>query len=361
MSSITRQIKEFREDRISRILDEGTPQLLNQPLLKRALAVTAVASSWLTFITLIIATHPQVSGDFRTLAQWRIVFAAVMVLSFLLLRVAMRRVTSLPEEFLDEREITNRVWAFRTGYLVIRRVALGAAVALVGFLVISRFVEVAPAPGANVMWLYNLNQSAVGYVTELFSTTGPFVYLAWLAFVMAYNAYVFPLILLAWREANEGIVIHGRRPEVSRLHSLSTSYFRKLWRVAIFGFLTIASMFTFSVFSYGYIWVIIAWSAYSLYVYVWASYQLAKTLLSLQDPKLGAGVKSATRSLLATFTLSAVAGAFILVVFCFGNQLGLNIGAAFLCGFASVIFHAYGFALVRRIAYIIAANEKDLK
>jgi uncharacterized membrane protein (DUF485 family) len=361
MSSITRQIKEFREDRISRILDEGTPQLLDQPLVKRVLAVSAVASSWLTFITLLIATHPEVSGDFRTLAQWRIVFATVMALSFLLLRVAMRRLTSLPEEFLDEREITNRVWAFRTGYLVIRRVALGVAIALVGFLVISRFVEVEPAPGSDVMWFYNLDQSVVGYVTELFSTTGPFVYLAWLAFVMTYNAYVFPLILLAWREANEGIVIQGRRPEVSKLHALSTRYFRKLWRVAIFGLFTFASMFTYSLFSYGYIWVIFAWSAYSLYVYVWASFQLVKTLLSLQNPKLGDEVKSATRSLLTAFTLSAFSGAFIIVVLCFANQLGLNIGAALLCGFASVVFHAYGFALVRRIAYILAADKKDLK
>jgi hypothetical protein len=361
MSSITRQIKEFREDRISRILDEGTPQLLNQPLVKRALAVSAVASSWLTFITLLIATHPQVSGDFRTLAQWRIAFAAVMVLSFLLLRVAMRRVTALPEEFLDEREITNRVWAFRTGYLVIRRVALGVAISLVGFLAISLFVEVPPIPGANAMWFYNLNQSVVGYVTELFSTTGPFVYLAWLAFVMTYNAYVFPLILLAWREANEGIVIHGRLPEVSELHSLSTRYFRKLWRVVIFGLFTFASLFTFSVFSYGYFWVIFAWSAYSLYVYVWAGYQLVKTLISLQNPKPGEEVRSATRSLLTAFTLSAVSGAFIIVVFCFAAQLGLNIGAAFVCGLSSVIFHAYGFALVRRIAYIIAESKKDLK
>ncbi|MCX8529386.1 MAG: hypothetical protein ORN27_04885 [Rhodoluna sp.] len=357
MSSITTQIKEFREDRISRILDEGTPQLLNQPLLKRALAALAVISSWVTFITLLIATHPQVSGDFKTLARWRIVSAAVMVLSFLFLRVAMRRVTSLPEEFLDEREQTNRDWAFRTGYLVIRRVGLTLVIGVVCFIAGAKYFE-NHAFNDNVMWFYNLNQSAVGYFTELISTVGPFEYFAWLAFVLTYVAYSFPLILLAWREANDGIVVQARRADLTELQSLATRYFRKLWRVAIFGLLAIVSMFTYSLFAFGFIWVIIAWSAYGLYVYLWATSKLAGILISLRETELGDTGKATRRSLLKAFTLSSASGVLIILMFFFATLLGVGLLPAFLFGFAGVILHLYCFASVRRIAYIMAASER---
>ena len=357
MNTMPNQLKQFREDRLSRILDEGTPQLLDQPLIKRSLAVVAVASSWITFATLLIATNPQVSDDFRSLTRLRMFASAAMAISFLLLRVSMRRVTSLPNEFLDERELANRDWAFRTGYTVIRRVGLALALMLISFLVVSPFIQVPRGPSSDLLWLFHFNNSLLGYVTQLVSTTGPVMYFAWVAFLLTYVAYSFPLVLLAWREAREGVVIQGRCPDQSNLHKLATRYFRKLWRVVIFGALTIASMYSFSVFQYGYIWVIFAWVTYGVYVYFWAIYKLGSTLIALRNPALGQNIRFVRQSLLRAFTTSAITGALIVFVFAFANQLNLNILPAFFFGFASVILHIYCFALVRRIAYMTASEK----
>lgn len=358
MNAITNLLREFRKDRISRILDEGSPQLLNQPLIKKALAFAAVVASWVTFITLLVAADPRVSDDFKTLAKFRVIAALAMILSFLLLRVSMRRITSLPEEFLDEREIRNRDWAFKTGYMVIRRVGLGLCMALIGFLVVSHFLQVSPATNWDEMWLYKLNLSVTTYVTLLISSTGPIMYFAWLSFLLAYVAYSFPLILLGWREAQENIVVEGLRPDQSELHSIATRYFRKLWRVTIFALIALASVFTFDLFTYGFMWVIFAWVGYSTYVFFWASITLVKVALKLKEPGFGGALQLPKRSILVAYLGSSISGIAILVslIVRIGSEAGIT--AAFELGVVSVLLHIYGFASVRRAAYIIADSTR---
>ena len=90
------------------------------------------------------------------------------------------------------------LWQRQRGTLGLLAVVL---VALIGFLVVSHFLQVSPATNWDEMWLYKLNLSVTTYVTLLISSTGPIMYFAWLSFLLAYVAYSFPLILLGWREA----------------------------------------------------------------------------------------------------------------------------------------------------------------
>jgi hypothetical protein len=109
----------------------------------------------------------------------------------------MRRVTLLPNEYLDELQITNRDWAFKTGYLVIRRIGFGVAL-LFAFLatVGNQFTGFSAGYGRIPTAFRTLER----YISDL-STEDPFGFYFKAFLLLAFVAYSFPLILLAWREA----------------------------------------------------------------------------------------------------------------------------------------------------------------
>ena len=149
----------MRNARIERILSTPPRGLLISPFVRRLLSVTAVVFSYMYLFALMLPNGRFGEGsrgmfdqympefyvfDFTEVENllitiydifgWAGYYAPlILLISFLILRKSMSRVTSLPDEFLDEREIANRDWAFRTGYLVVRR--LGLAVALVLFVI----------------------------------------------------------------------------------------------------------------------------------------------------------------------------------------------------------------------------------
>ena len=137
----------------------------------------------------------------------------LLIWSFILLRISMRRVTLLPNEYLDELQITNRDWAYKNGYLVVRRIGLGVAI-FFAFL----------ATFGNQMTRFSAGNGPVvkgwrafeRYLTDL-SVEDPFSFYFKAFLLLTFVAYSFPIILLAWREARFPEVI----PEVEEAREYS--------------------------------------------------------------------------------------------------------------------------------------------
>lgn len=155
-------------------------------LVKRVAASAAVVSSYyLLFLALQLGTF-----DSRLIPI--VASVAVMIASVLVLRASTHRITTLDDDQLDEREVEVRNWAFRTGYLVVRRVGLA-------LVVVSSVVTVA---GLYVIGspLQSVYDATANYLHELVGQT-PWVLLTLLIGLLTYVAYSFPLVLIAWRDA----------------------------------------------------------------------------------------------------------------------------------------------------------------
>lgn len=203
---------ELRNARVERILAAKQSRILTAPWMRRTLSLVAIISSYVVLATLLIPTPYTISKtnriypdsalmdknwiyDFRDTTQGLALL--LLIWSFILLRISMRRVTLLPNEYLDELQITNRDWAFKTGYLVVRRIGLGVAIAfgLLAFVApqLTGFsAGYGPTPQAF--------RAFERYFSDL-STEDPFGFYFKAFLLLAFVAYSFPLILLAWREA----------------------------------------------------------------------------------------------------------------------------------------------------------------
>lgn len=155
-------------------------------LVKRFAASAAVVSSYyLLFLALQLGTF-----DSRLIPI--VASVAVMIASVLVLRASTHRITTLDDDQLDEREVEVRNWAFRTGYLVVRRV--GLALVLVSSVVTVAGLYVIGSP------LQSVYDATANYLHELVGQT-PWVLLTLLIGLLTYVAYSFPLVLIAWRDA----------------------------------------------------------------------------------------------------------------------------------------------------------------
>jgi hypothetical protein len=251
---------------------------------------------------------------------------AVMLASFLLLRRSMSRVTSLPDEYLDEREIANRDWAFKTGYLVVRRV--GLALALL-FLVL-RIIGYAPGYGQfvkdsdTVLFVKQFNNyllSLTGNHTNMLTDSTPVAFYFNLIALLTYVAYSFPLILVAWRESKFPEALPTtitQRIKISYPSAIS-KYFR---RVSIVGSIIVAYfllMFLavfirpigeFLAFSGALFYLIFAGVGYAMFVYVWASIKTVELLKQKDNAKQFSVAKLAA---LIFFILTQIVGVSLLV------------------------------------------------
>ena len=126
-------ITDLRNIRVERILEAKQSRVLTSPWMRRTLSLVAIVSSYAVLATLLIPTPYTISKTNRVYADYEAMkdnllyefrditqgFALLfLVWSYILLRMSMRRVTLLPNEYLDEMQITNRDWAFKTGYLM---------------------------------------------------------------------------------------------------------------------------------------------------------------------------------------------------------------------------------------------------
>ena len=208
-------IASMRRSRIERILGNPPRGMLITGAFRKLLCIAAVLFSYIYFAFMLIprldcskshcmtVTNPSAAQIwqlifyviFSLLALWAL---PIMLGAFLLLRRSMSRVTSLPDEYLDEREIANRDWAFRTGYIVVRRIGLGVAMVLAFLSALGYY------PGGG--WSNTKSQAVlfveqIGAYVNALITNSPVTFFAQLIALLTYVAYSFLLVLLAWRES----------------------------------------------------------------------------------------------------------------------------------------------------------------
>ena len=214
-------LAEIRTARVERILQTTQNRVLTSPWMRRTLSLVAIISSYLVMASLLIPTPYTISKKNRIYADydaiqgnWLYEFRdttqglalLLLIWSFILLRISMRRVTLLPNEYLDELQITNRDWAFKNGYLVVRRIGLGVAIFFAFLATFGNQITGFSAGNGPVVKGWRAFER---YLTDL-SVVDPFSFYFKAFLLLTFVAYSFPIILLAWREARFPEVI----PEV---------------------------------------------------------------------------------------------------------------------------------------------------
>jgi hypothetical protein len=215
--------------------------------MRRLLSLIAILSSYAMLATLLIPTPYWISKTNRIYADreamegnWLYEFRDVtqglalllLVWSYILLRISMRRVTVLPNEYLDERQIANRDWAFKTGYLVVRRIGFAAALL---FAFLATFGNQMTGFSAGYSTTAKSFRALERYLSDL-SMEDPFGFYFRGFLLLAFVAYSFPLILLAWREARFPEPVPEVR-EIKVLNPRETSaqfYFKAIKWIGIF-------------------------------------------------------------------------------------------------------------------------------
>lgn len=243
-------LAEIKIARVERILQAKQSRVLTSPWMRRTLSLVSIISSYLVMASLLIPTPYTISKTNRIYADydamkgnWLFEFRdttqglalLLLIWSFILLRISMRRVTLLPNEYLDELQITNRDWAYKNGYLVVRRIGLGVTI-FFAFL----------ATFGNQMTSFSAGNGPVvkgwrafeRYLTDL-SVVDPFSFYFKAFLLLTFVAYSFPIILLAWREARfpEAIPEIEEEKQNSPKEKTANFYFKAIkWIVVCLAF-----------------------------------------------------------------------------------------------------------------------------
>ncbi len=351
---------ELRNARVERILSTKQSRILTAPWTRRTLSIVAIVSSYVVMATLLIPTPYTISKTnrvypdydlmekvwfygFRDITQGIAIFLAIW--SFIVLRMSMRRVTLLPDEYLDELQITNRNWAYRSGYLVVRRIGL-AVTALFAFLatVGNQLTGFLAGYGATPKFFRSLER----YFSDL-SMEDPFGFYFKSFLLLTFVAYSFPVILLAWREARfpELVPQPQSTKELTEKEKTAKFYFAALKliliSIAIFGsFVLSPKLF---VVAGGLYFALIIPLLYlvipgALLLFIWVSITVARDLIELRKT----GYKSQEQKRWAS-----IATAFLTVTLILGMAVGSSILGLF-SGFASGIGYS---SLVVPFAFIV--------
>jgi hypothetical protein len=389
----------MRNARIERILSTPPSGIMISSGFRRFLSITAVVVSYLYLATLLVPMQgvwaaiyvdeqPASIADLNGAQLGLLVLAAVLsyikfygpailLVAFLLLRRSMRRVTSLPDEYLDEREMANRDWAFRTGYLVIRRV--GLALAAVFFFV--NALGYSPVSGEfskkedTVIAVKAFNEYLISLTSantdpELGLTpNNAVIFYAHIIALLAYVAYSFPLILLAWREAKAKDVSPKpvRQPVIKKAKTFASDYFRRVFIllalitslvvIQIVGILLVPALGNWMIFTGGLIYSFIGIVAFGLYIYVWASINTASALLQARKNRYNQGSNApASIGAVAFFTLTQALGISVAVNIVLGVTLPqvpgaaiTPIGVAMLLGLAMIPVQVLSVIFIRNL------------
>ena len=399
MTSIPNVFGRMRNARIERILSTPPTGLMISSGFRRFLSITAVVVSYLYLATLLVpmeklwaaafsedmpASLNDLDGTQMVLLFVLGVFGyvkfygpTILLVTFLLLRRSMRRVTSLPDEYLDEREMANRDWAFRTGYLVIRRV--GLALAAIFFFI--NALGYSPVSGEfskqedTVLAVKAFNEYLISLTSantdpELGLTpNNAVIFYAHIIALLAYVAYSFPLILLAWREAKVKDVVPQpvSQPVTRKSKPFAKTYFRRIFillalivglvLIQLAGIVLIPALGNWMLFTGGFIFSIIGIVAYGLYIYIWASVKTASVLLQARKNRYNEGSNaSASVGGVALFTITQALGISVAISLVLGVTLpqvpgaDLNpLGVALLIGLAMIPVQVLSVVFIRNL------------
>ncbi len=358
----------YRLKRIQKVLSAPTNRVLDEPVVKRILSIITIASAYIYLAALLI---PYSNKSFLLI---KLMFVAGglpwwMIVSFILLRSSMRRITSLPDEYLDEREIGLRDSSFKLGYLVVRRLGLALS-ALVVLEVAATWVVYYLTPMSytynpvhEVTWYEAAIKAINEYVTDVLGEA-PVLTLGSLVILLTYVAYSFPLIILAWRDArNKREIVELPSPEVKidslaqKFEKTSKVYFRLLIGVAIsipVAFLSVMLMFVLPIFGL----LTVAAFAFGPFVYLWAEIKLIIAIFSLKFQNLNLPRRKQLTRLASFASISGAVVPVSFVVAIFNNQnAGPSFWVAIAGGFAAVGCHVAAFISLRLASVELTSGE----
>ena len=221
----------------------------------------------------------------------------ILLTCLLLLRSSMRRITSLPDEYLDELEIVNRDWAFKTGYLVIRRV--GLALTVIGFTTL--FILFVTRP-RTWEWpspehpLQGVEDVLASYFDGL-TAGGSFVFYFQVIALLTYVAYAFPIILLAWRESKFNEPLPIIENQVFKEAPVFAKAYLKRVLIVVGGFVAsicIGWFVPYALMNGLAFMAIILTTWFGLYVYIWSSVKTGEILKAVK-------FKTSTSTMATTF------------------------------------------------------------
>lgn len=267
MNTIKKFWDDYQTKRIDHLLNWPTSRILSNRWIKRILAVAAVTSSW----SYLILLTPGLFRGIDSPVPYQMLSALIMVSSFMLLRQSVKRITALPDEYLDEREIENRDWAYRLGYLVVRRIGLFATVGLIVFSILIKFGSysvtidsVTDFPDSPWRGVY---QESSDFIRAYFALT-PLENILMIMILLTYVAYSFPVILLAWREARMQPITQPLTGWEDALRRYSKGYFARLIRIV--WLFPISSFFVIGHPQDFWFNLILLTQLYAIYAFLWA-------------------------------------------------------------------------------------------
>jgi hypothetical protein len=364
MSKFQETIATIRENRIKRIWEEPVVGLLARGLTKKVLAASAVVSSWIYLIALLLPgslLDPNAQGVRATI---EVVAIIVMGVSFLLMKKSVRRITSLPDTYLDELQIQNRDWAFSVGYLVVRRVGLALTlifVSLGAVLSAWNYIYYCLHPLGNPYdsAVQNFFLNFDSYVNEVLSNS-TFYSVGSVIVLLTYVAYSFPIILLTWQDAKydddvEAEEIAGWQLTLLRV---SKSYFGKLWVILSGVLLSFACAVIPGLNLISVIWVYLGLFTifFAVYVYGWGLVKLSYALRLLSSAK-GATARESLPEVKVFLVLVSVIGISVGAAIASAFTWGLAAGAAsslvsysVIAGIVLLILHVVAFVKLSSIA-----------
>ncbi len=372
---------EIRNARVERILDAKQSRVLTSPWMRRTLSLVAIISSYAVLATLLIPTPYTISKTNRVRANYELMDAnwlydfrdttqglalLLLIWSFILLRISMRRVTLLPNEYLDELQITNRDWAFKTGYLVVRRIGFGLALL---FALLATFGNQLTGFSAGNGPTPKTFRALERYISDL-SMEDPFGFYFKAFLLLAFVAYSFPLILLAWREARFPEVVPEVRnnQEVKELSAEARKakfYFTTLKWILIYMAacaslsLTPKLFMTFGQLYYVLLVPLVYWVIPgSVVLFVWASIAASKGVLAARKGGFSSAQQKhlanlTTMFLTITLVLGLVVGSLMFMAFTnmrpFGPEYGFMLPAAFISGLLMIPAQALSMAFYAKL------------
>lgn len=370
-------LDEIHSAKIERILSSPQNALLTSRKVRRVLCVIAVVSSYAFLGGLLIPYAPNGGETFQLKAHeflaynyWLLdvrsiiskVAPLLMVSSFLLLRVSMRRVTSLPDEYLDERQIANRDWAFKLGYLVVRRIGLSLTMLFIA-LQLGTYISFQLFFDRPTI-LFKVINKINTYLQVLTETDAIGFYLAVLG-LLTFVAYSFPLILLAWRESKfpEKMPIVDQMAVLDYASKVTARYYRRLSYVlaGIFAYVLLMASGSLSgafghfvIYSGILFFVLFAFVPLALLLYIWASFKTVEILNAARANKYNNGENTfAAMFTICLFVITQLLGVSLIITmsaaFAGSGGNGNPLGTAILLGLAMIPAQAASFIFIPKL------------
>ena len=301
-------LSDMRQAKIERLLSSPPSGFWISKGYRRTLSVVSVVFSYYYLITLLIPIpeilHDPLRGknginidkldaSQRFTYEFAYVLAGIGTLSplilltcLLLLRSSIRRITSLPNEYLDELEIANRDWAFKTGYLVIRRV--GLALTVIGFTTLFILFVTTPRtwqwPGPKHP-LQEVKDALVAYFEGL-TADGVLDFYFQVIALLTYVAYAFPIILLAWRESKFNEALPKVENQVFKEAQAFEKAYLKRVLIVVMGFLgsiLIGWLVPYAMMNGLAIMAAVLTAWFGVYVYIWSSIKTVEILKAVKS------------------------------------------------------------------------------